>query len=110
MVSPELVKHGVLRPAAGALAVRKLMHEAALKAVDADCLSFLHTVRVVPSCRCSSYPPLRTGRRCMRPFWTRSWTSRWQICETQDEQRLQRGKPRLPPIPDPLPITIKIVK
>ena len=24
-----------------------------------------------------SYPPLRTGRRCMRPFWTRSWTSRW---------------------------------
>ena len=51
----------------------KLMHEAALKAdLDADCLR--RSAWSVASCRCSSLPPPADS---MRPFWTRSWTSRW---------------------------------
>ena len=46
--TPELVKQEFFGLLLAHYAVRKLMHEAALKAdLDADCLSFLHTVRVV---------------------------------------------------------------
>ena len=78
--TPELVKQEFFGLLLAHHAVRKLMDEAALKA-DLD-----PTLPVVPThgprgpsqaAAVRRYPPLRTGRRCMRPFCPRSWTSRW---------------------------------
>ena len=77
--TPELVKQEFFGLLLAHYAVRKLMHEAALKAdLDADsCRSCTRSAWSVASCRCSSLPPPADRPALYEPFWTRSWTSRW---------------------------------
>ena len=115
--TPELVKQEFFGLLLAHYAVRKLMHEAALKADLDACLSFLHTVR---SCRCSSLPPPADRPALYEAVLdeildqpvdsSRGRRNPRRVKRKMSSYPLQRGKPRLPPIPDPLPITIKIVK
>ena len=123
--TPELVKQEFFGLLLAHYAVRKLMHEAALKAGPGCglCLSFppAHGPRGPSQAgRCSSLPPPADRPALYEAVLdeildqpvdsSRGRRNPRRVKRKMSSYPLQRGKPRLPPIPDPLPITIKIVK
>lgn len=68
--TPELVEQEFWGLLMAHVAIRGLMHEAALKAdEDPDKLSFLHSARVAQRrlARIAAIPPLGRGKPCMTP-------------------------------------------